>query len=299
MTYGVVVGEERPRADARRRSSSRRTSTARGATATGRTDASRRSSAGRRTTDRRRYTEIADFFVPHGYAVCLQDLRDRHSPDGTGDYFHTATPQQGEDGYDTIEWIAAQPWSNGRVGMVGCSYAGDHADPRRARAPAAPDRDLAGRRADERVPAPVARGRRDAAPHVLGASSSTRRTRRTSATTGTSRPRSGTTCRTCASSSGAVPCAQGRAVAAAHRRRSSRRSSTTTTRGAYDECWAQDSNDFTALLRAARRRPGHVHDRLVRRLPALGHGVLRRDGRAERDAAAADRGTVEPRRHAR
>jgi putative CocE/NonD family hydrolase len=72
----------------------------------------------------RRYTEIADFFVPHGYAVCLQDLRDRYASDGTGDYFHTVTRQQGEDGYDTIEWIAAQPWSNGRVGTVGSSYAG-------------------------------------------------------------------------------------------------------------------------------------------------------------------------------
>src|SRR6185312_14995529 len=72
----------------------------------------------------KRYTEIADFFVPHGYAVCLQDLRDRYGSDGTGDYFHTVTRQQGQDGYDTIEWIAAQPWSNGRVGTVGSSYAG-------------------------------------------------------------------------------------------------------------------------------------------------------------------------------
>ena len=72
----------------------------------------------------RRYTEIADFFVPHGYAVVLQDLRDRHRSEGTKQYFHSATPHTGEDGYDTIEWIAAQPWSNGRTGMVGSSYAG-------------------------------------------------------------------------------------------------------------------------------------------------------------------------------
>ena len=71
----------------------------------------------------RRYTEIADFFVPHGYAVVLQDLRDRHRSEGTKEYFHSATPHTGEDGYDTIEWIAAQPWSNGRTGMVGSSYA--------------------------------------------------------------------------------------------------------------------------------------------------------------------------------
>ena len=71
----------------------------------------------------RRYTEIADFFVPRGYAVVLQDLRDRHRSEGTDEYFHSATPHTGEDGYDTIEWIAAQPWSNGRTGMVGSSYA--------------------------------------------------------------------------------------------------------------------------------------------------------------------------------
>jgi uncharacterized protein len=71
----------------------------------------------------RRYTEIADFFVPRGYAVVLQDLRDRHRSEGTKEYFHSATPHTGEDGYDTIEWIAAQRWSNGRTGMVGSSYA--------------------------------------------------------------------------------------------------------------------------------------------------------------------------------
>ena len=72
----------------------------------------------------RRYTEIADFFVPRGYAVVLQDIRDRHRSQGTGEYFHVAVPHAGRDGYDTIEWIASRPWSNGRTGMVGSSYAG-------------------------------------------------------------------------------------------------------------------------------------------------------------------------------
>lgn len=71
----------------------------------------------------RRYTEIADFFTPRGYVVALQDLRDRYRSEGTGDYFHTVTIHEGEDGHDTIEWLASQPWSNGRVGMVGSSYA--------------------------------------------------------------------------------------------------------------------------------------------------------------------------------
>jgi uncharacterized protein len=71
----------------------------------------------------RRYTEIADFFVPRGYAVVLQDMRDRHRSQGTKEYFHSVTPHTGDDAYDTIEWIAEQPWSNGRTGMVGSSYA--------------------------------------------------------------------------------------------------------------------------------------------------------------------------------
>ena len=72
----------------------------------------------------KRYSEIADFFVPHGYSVCLQDCRDRYRSEGTREYFHAATPHEGEDGYDTVEWIADQRWSNGRVGTVGSSFAG-------------------------------------------------------------------------------------------------------------------------------------------------------------------------------
>ena len=71
----------------------------------------------------KRYSEIADSFVPHGYSVCLQDCRDRYRSEGTREYFHAATPHEGEDGYDTVEWIAEQRWSNGRVGTVGSSFA--------------------------------------------------------------------------------------------------------------------------------------------------------------------------------
>ena len=71
----------------------------------------------------KRYSEIADFFVPHGYTVCLQDCRDRYRSEGTREYFHAATPHEGEDGYDTVEWIAEQRWSTGRVGTVGSSFA--------------------------------------------------------------------------------------------------------------------------------------------------------------------------------
>jgi putative CocE/NonD family hydrolase len=72
-----------------------------------------------------RYTDtIADFFTPHGYVRMQQDIRGRYRSEGTGQYRHTANRLEGKDGYDTIEWIAAQPWSNGRVDMVGSSHPG-------------------------------------------------------------------------------------------------------------------------------------------------------------------------------
>lgn len=67
---------------------------------------------------------IANFFVPRGYVVLLQDLRGRGESEGTGQYFHTANQLEGKDGYDTIEWAAEQPWCNGKVGMVGASHGG-------------------------------------------------------------------------------------------------------------------------------------------------------------------------------
>ena len=70
----------------------------------------------------KRYTEIADYFVPRGYNVVLVDLRDRYRSEASGVYYHAATPHTGRDGYDICEWIAAQPWSNGRIGTVGSSY---------------------------------------------------------------------------------------------------------------------------------------------------------------------------------
>jgi putative CocE/NonD family hydrolase len=65
---------------------------------------------------------VANFFTPRGYAVVVQDLRGRGRSEGIGEYFHAANPKDGDDGHDTIEWIAAQAWSNGRVGMVGSSH---------------------------------------------------------------------------------------------------------------------------------------------------------------------------------
>ena len=61
---------------------------------------------------------VARFFVSHGYVVLLQDLRGRGVSEGTGQYHHTANQLEGPDGYDTIEWAAAQPWCDGKIGMV-------------------------------------------------------------------------------------------------------------------------------------------------------------------------------------
>lgn len=59
-------------------------------------------------------------FLDHGYAVVVQDVRGRYGSEGKFD----ALNQEGPDGYDTINWIASQPWSDGKVGMIGGSYVG-------------------------------------------------------------------------------------------------------------------------------------------------------------------------------
>jgi putative CocE/NonD family hydrolase len=60
------------------------------------------------------------FFARRGYVFVYQDVRGRHESEGKWDPFRN----EQEDGYDTIEWAARQPWSNGRVGMQGGSYLG-------------------------------------------------------------------------------------------------------------------------------------------------------------------------------
>ncbi len=60
------------------------------------------------------------FFVRRGYAVLIEDVRGRYASQGS---FGPAS-QEGPDGYDTINWIAQQAWSNGRVAMAGSSYLG-------------------------------------------------------------------------------------------------------------------------------------------------------------------------------
>jgi uncharacterized protein len=55
-----------------------------------------------------------------GYAVVIQDTRGRYTSEGEFYAFRDDI----NDGYDTVEWAAAQPWSLGKVGMYGNSYVG-------------------------------------------------------------------------------------------------------------------------------------------------------------------------------
>jgi predicted acyl esterase len=59
-------------------------------------------------------------YVDAGYAFVMQDVRGKGHSEG----FYEAFVPDMEDGHDTVEWAAKQPWSNGRIGMVGASALG-------------------------------------------------------------------------------------------------------------------------------------------------------------------------------
>ncbi len=63
---------------------------------------------------------LARFFAGRGYHVVLQDTRGRYASDGRFRPF----VHEREDGLDTLDWVAEQPWCDGRVGMWGASYFG-------------------------------------------------------------------------------------------------------------------------------------------------------------------------------
>jgi len=58
--------------------------------------------------------------VPKGYVVIFEDVRGRYASEGEWYVFKN----EPNDGYDTVEWAAALPYSNGKVGMFGGSYVG-------------------------------------------------------------------------------------------------------------------------------------------------------------------------------
>lgn len=63
-------------------------------------------------------------FVHAGFAVVTQDSRGRYASDGQYTVFSECPTGDAEDGYDTVEWVAAQPWCSGSVGTMGASYNG-------------------------------------------------------------------------------------------------------------------------------------------------------------------------------
>jgi uncharacterized protein len=65
-------------------------------------------------------SDLYTHFAQDGYAVILQEVRGTMASEGTFQSFF----QEQHDGYDTIEWAAVQPWSNGKVAMTGASYMG-------------------------------------------------------------------------------------------------------------------------------------------------------------------------------
>ena len=62
----------------------------------------------------------AKFFARRGYVCAIQDVRGRFASEGEWYAFALEAP----DGYDTVEWLASQPWSDGKVGTMGDSYPG-------------------------------------------------------------------------------------------------------------------------------------------------------------------------------
>ncbi|AQT80566.1 peptidase S15 [Mycolicibacterium litorale] len=60
-----------------------------------------------------------DFWVPRGYGHVIANLRGTGGSEGTFGFFDA---QERRDMYDLVEWVAAQPWCDGNVGMIGISY---------------------------------------------------------------------------------------------------------------------------------------------------------------------------------
>jgi uncharacterized protein len=66
------------------------------------------------------YYPRARYFAQNGYVYALVDVRGRGNSEGTFLSFEN----EGRDGHDAVEWLAQQPWCDGKVAMWGGSYAG-------------------------------------------------------------------------------------------------------------------------------------------------------------------------------
>ncbi|MGD9494937.1 MAG: CocE/NonD family hydrolase [Armatimonadota bacterium] len=68
--------------------------------------------------DKRNHALIGERCAAQGYVFAAQDVRGRYRSEGGFYPFAHEAP----DGYDAVEWLAAQPWCNGKVGTMGQSY---------------------------------------------------------------------------------------------------------------------------------------------------------------------------------
>lgn len=68
-----------------------------------------------------RMEALANMIASQGFVTAFQDTRGRYESEGR----FVVQIGDPDDGYDTIDWLSKQPWSNGRVGSYGCSYLGD------------------------------------------------------------------------------------------------------------------------------------------------------------------------------
>jgi putative CocE/NonD family hydrolase len=59
-------------------------------------------------------------FAAQGFVVAVQDIRGRYESEGE----YALARHDAVDGYDSVDWLAKQPWSNGKVGTYGCSSLG-------------------------------------------------------------------------------------------------------------------------------------------------------------------------------
>jgi uncharacterized protein len=64
------------------------------------------------------FGQKAKFWTARGYVYAIQDVRGRFRSEGRFEGWL----REGPDGYDTIEWLARQPWCSGKVGTIGASY---------------------------------------------------------------------------------------------------------------------------------------------------------------------------------